>query len=114
MSKYMYLFRGGEEQRSQLSEAEMQSHMQKWVTWMDRLAKSGKLVDGSPLRKNERKVVSGSEKIVSDGPFAEGKELVGGYLIVNAEKLDDAAEIAKDCPIFEHNGTVEVAEILPM
>ncbi len=114
MSKYMYLFRGGEKHRSQLSEQEMQVHMQKWVTWMNGLAEKGTLVDGSPLRKNDRKVVTGGDKIVSDGPYVEGKELVGGYLIVNAENLGGAVEISKDCPIFEHDGQVEVAEILPM
>jgi hypothetical protein len=50
-------------------------------------------------------------KVITDGPFAEGKEVVGGYFIVRAESLNQAAEIAKDCPIFESGGSVEVRSI---
>lgn len=113
MSKYMYLFRGGDAERASSSPEEMQAHMEKWKTWMGRLASEEKLVDGLPLSR-EGKTVVGKSAVVHDGPFAEGKEIVGGYLIVNAETVDDAVEISKGCPIFEHDGTVEVREIMNM
>tara|TARA_R110002072_G_scaffold256513_2_gene415353 strand:- start:1978 stop:2319 length:342 start_codon:yes stop_codon:yes gene_type:complete len=113
MTKYLYLFRGGDARRLDSSPEEMQEHMQKWGNWMQGLAEKGSLVDGLPLAK-EGKVLSKDGNTATDGPFAEGAEIVGGYLIVNAENMEQASEIAKGCPIFEHEGTVEVREIMSM
>lgn len=113
MSKYLYLFRGGDAREVEQSPEEMQAHMEKWKAWMGQLAQEGKLVDGLPLGGHGKQVV-GADKVVHDGPFAEGKEIVGGYLIVNSGSLDEATDLAKGCPIFEHNGKVEVREILDM
>jgi hypothetical protein len=55
-------------------------------------------------------VISGGKKVVTDGPFVEGKEIVGGYLMIKANDLPDAIEIAKNCPIFDYDGIVEVRE----
>lgn len=113
MKDYLFLFRGGDSARGSQSPDEMQKHMQKWVQWMGDLGKQGKLISGQPLQK-EGKVVSGNRKKITDGPFAEGKEIVGGYLMVKAKDLNDAVEISKDCPIFEHEGIVEVREVQEM
>lgn len=113
MTKYLYLFRGGDAQRAQLSPEAMQAHLQVWGKWMKGLAEKGQLVDGLPL-SGEGKQVKKKGKVVTDGPYAEGKEIVGGYLIVNAKSLDEAVEMSKDCPIFEHDGEVEVREITDM
>lgn len=80
---------------------------------MGELKKNGKLVDGLPLRSEGKRVKEGGN-IVSDGPYAEGKEVVGGYLIVNAGGLDEAVALSSKCPIFEHDGEIEVREILDM
>ncbi len=111
MKDYLFLFRGGN--TSHLSPEESQKHMQKWEQWIGGLAKSGKFKAGEPLGKEE-KVINGSQKVVTDGPFAESKEVVGGYLIVSAKDLNEAAEIAKGCPIHETNGSTEVRDITPM
>jgi len=113
MTKYMYLFRGGDAARVATSPEEMQVHMAKWKTWMGELSEKNQLVDGLPL-SGEGKQLVGNDAVVHDGPYAEGKEIVGGYLIVNAESLTGAVEIAKGCPIFEHDGNVEVREIMNM
>ncbi|AXT18494.1 hypothetical protein D7030_07415 [Flavobacteriaceae bacterium AU392] len=113
MSNFLFLFRGGDAARIQQSPEEMQDHMQKWGAWMGGLKENGQLVDGLPLAK-EGKVVEKSGEIITDGPFAEGAEVVGGYLIVTAENLNGAVEISKGCPIFEHHGNVEVREIMSM
>jgi hypothetical protein len=112
MTKFLYLFRGGDAARTQQSPEEMQAHMEIWKNWMGSLAGSGQLVDGLPLGKDGKVVKAGAT--ITDGPFAEGNEIVGGYLIVNAADLGAAVEISKGCPIFEHNGTVEVREIMSM
>jgi hypothetical protein len=111
MADFIYLFRGGKP--SQGSPAQMQQEMQKWRVWMDELGKKGHFKGGEPL-DGTGKVVSGKQKVITDGPYAEAKDLVGGYLVVAAENLADAAELAKGCPIFENNGTVEVRPVMKM
>ena len=113
MKEFMYLFRGGDARRVQQSPEEMQEHMQKWGIWMENLGKSGHFVSGLPLN-GDGKVVEKEGAIITDGPYTEGKEIVGGYLIVKARDLDHATELSRECPIFEHEGIVEVREIMPM
>lgn len=105
----MYLFRGGMDFPHSSSPAS-QAHLQKWMEWMSRLSKDGLFVAGEPLSKAGKRV-SGAHKVVTDGPFAEAKEVVGGYLIVKAHDMEHAVEISKECPIFEVDGHIEVRHI---
>jgi len=107
---FLYLFRGGADPK-QMSPEQMQQNMNRWFAWMGELRSKGKFKAGEPLG-DDGKVLSGKKgAVVMDGPFVEGKEEVGGYLIVSANDLNEAAELAKGCPIFENNGTVEVRPI---
>ena len=108
MEKFMFLFRGGIDHNA--SPEAMQAQMQKWGQWMQTLSKDGTMLAGEPLQ-NEGKQVSGNKKVVTDGPFVEAKEMVGGYIIVNAKDLNHAVEISKGCPIFETDGRVEVRPV---
>jgi len=108
MSKFIYLFRGGMD--PQASPERMQAEMKKWMDWINRLKQQGKYVAGEPLQSGG-KVVSSAKKIITDGPFAEGKEIVGGFFIVQAENLDEATAMSKDCPSFEAGGSVEIRPI---
>ena len=109
----MYLFRGGDARRAQESPEYMKEKKKKWRAWMEGLAKDGKLVGGLPLNQ-DGKIVAKGGKVITDGPYIEGKEVVGGYLIVKANDLKEAADLAKECPIYEHDGITEVREIMPM
>ncbi|WP_437932703.1 YciI family protein [Sorangium sp. So ce291] len=60
------------------------------------------------------KLVQGRQKAVAAGPFAEAKDVIGGYLLVEAEDLAHAVELAKGCPVLEHGGTVEVRPVMKM
>ncbi|MCB0685375.1 MAG: hypothetical protein KDC53_02585 [Saprospiraceae bacterium] len=111
MSNFLFLFRGGQERSMNQSPEEMQIEMQKWITWMSKLKEKGQLIDGLPLG-HEGKVVANKGELVTNGPFAEGAEIVGGYLIVTADSLDHAVEISKGCPNYDYGGTTEVREIL--
>lgn len=111
MAKYLFLFRGGD--AGILSKDEMQRNMEDWGKWIKSLAEKGKFIAGEPLGK-EAKVIKGTKKVVTDGPFAESKELIGGYLIVEAADINEASEIAKGCPIFEMDGITEVRDIQPL
>lgn len=113
MSKFMFLLRGGSEAMAAMSSEDKEKHMEQWKTWMTGLGAQGKLVDGLPLSGEGKRLV-GKSKVVSDGPYAEGKEIVGGYIIVNADNLDEAVELSKGCPIFDNDGEAEIREILSM
>ena len=112
MKEYLYIFRGGDAARidQQKDPAKWAQHMGKWKTWMESLAQKGQFTGGQPLAP-EGKVLTGKAKKLTDGPFVEAKEIVGGYLLVKAKDLNDATEIAKGCPLFDHDGIVEIREI---
>jgi hypothetical protein len=108
MSAFLYLYRGGEAGRSP---ERMQQSMQKWMTWLKDLADKGHVKDqGQPLERSG-KLVKGKQKTVTDGPFAEAKDVVGGYTLIEARDLSQAVELSKGCPILEVDGAVEVRPI---
>jgi hypothetical protein len=108
MSEFTYLFRG---RGTSASPEEMQRHMEKWVAWFKELGAKGHIKEpGHPLAPTG-KTVTGKQKIISDGPYAEAKDLVGGYMLIEAKDLAHAAEISKGCPILEVGGSVEVRPI---
>ncbi|MBV8459281.1 MAG: hypothetical protein JOZ50_08230 [Candidatus Eremiobacteraeota bacterium] len=111
MSEFVYLYRGG--QRG-ASPEQSEQIMQKWVAWLKQLEDKGHMKDrGQPL-ESEGKVVKGDGKLITDGPYAESKDIVGGYTLVQAKDLTQAAELAKGCPIFDRGGLVEVRPVMEM
>lgn len=108
-SSYLLLFRnGGPDAHAHLTSAEREALAAQWNTWVDGLLAQGALEQGRPLGLDGR-VVSGRQGArVTDGPYAEAKEVVAGYVMVRAETLDAAAEIAKGCPGLAIGLTVEV------
>jgi hypothetical protein len=116
MPKFMYVFRGGGyAEGGAPSPTELQQHLAKWSAWTQSLHAAGRLVAGHPLEHPPSgKTLRGRDKVVTDGPYAESKDLVSGTLIVEAASLDEAAEFALGCPILEYNGSVEVRPVLAM
>ncbi len=108
MKQYLYVFRGGRAAYQEQSPEEMQAHMERWGAWMQKIS-----AVGHPLQE-EGKVVEKAGEVITDGPFTEGKEVVGGYVAVPANDMEHAVEMSKECPIFEYGGTVEVREIIEM
>lgn len=115
MKDFMLIFRGNvqsEQDFAQQSPEAMQAELAKWGEWMGAIAQEGKLVGGEPLLPHG-KVLRGTAKKLTDGPFMESKEIVGGYLVIKATDEADAIEIAKGCPSLNvEDGTVEVREIM--
>ena len=108
MSDFTYLFRG---RKTSGSPEEMQKHIEKWVAWFKELGATGRLKDpGRPL-EGTGKVVSGSQKVVKDGPYAEAKDVVSGYITIEADDISQAVELSKSCPILEVGGSVEVRPV---
>jgi hypothetical protein len=111
MSEFVYLYRGGDRSGSP---EQMQQVMQKWMAWFKQLSDKGHIKSpGHPLERTG-KLVKGSQKTVTDGPFAESKDVVGGYTLVEARDLEQAVELSKGCPIFEREGMVEVRPVMQM
>lgn len=110
MNEYLYLYRNGEK----LSPEQMQEQMGLWMDWLKELGAKGVLKSaGHPLERNG-KLVSGAKATVTDGLFAEAKDIIGGYSIVSARDLDEAVLFTKGCPIFLTGGGVEVRPIMKM
>lgn len=111
MNEFVYLYRSGQTSRSP---EQAQQVMQKWMAWFKELAEKGHLKDrGQPLER-AGKLVKGTKKSVTDGPFAEAKDVVGGYTLILAKDLNQAAELSKGCPILEFDGQVEVRPVMKL
>jgi len=111
MANYLFLFRGGK--MREMSPQQMQESMGIWAAWIGELSKKGLFKGGEPLGLESR-VLTGKKQPVTDGPFGETKDIVGGYLIVTAPHFDGAVELARGCPILDNGGSVEVREIQEM
>ena len=110
-SEYMLLFRGPHWDKG-LSPQELQQVMGQVMQWFEGLKQQGKVKAGQPLA-DERRIVSGKNgRTVADGPFAESKEAVGGYLLLEADNLDEVLAIAKSNPTLEYGITIEVRNVL--
>lgn len=110
MEKFMLIFHGG--QMDQMSPEQMQEHMGKWFAWIEKLSQTQQYVSGEPLLPGGKLISGKGGKSVTDGPYTEGKEVVGGYFIINAKDMNEAVEISKDCPDYELNGSVQVRQVM--
>jgi hypothetical protein len=114
--QYMLLFRGNDWQKG-LSPEEMQKIAGQWMAWFERLTAQGKVKAGAPLEKSGKTVSGKNGRVVSDGPFAESKEAVGGYFLLQVNTIEEAVAIAQQCPGLAYGIQVEVrqvAEVCPL
>lgn len=107
--KFLFLYRSSPDPKDQPSPAEMQAGYAKWKSWMEKHAKE--ILDQPPARSGPKPggaaaVCKGGS--VTDGPYAEGKEIVGGWSFIETDSLANAVEIAKEVPMFS---SVEIREI---
>jgi hypothetical protein len=110
MAKFLFIYRRGRDVADQMTPEEMQQNMQKWHTWIaEGLQKGWMLQRGDPLTQDGR--VVNAKNVVTDGPFVESKEIVGGYSVVQADTIDAAAELARGCPGLRYGGSVEIRPI---
>ncbi len=107
---FLFLLRGGIAPET-LSPEEMQKQIEKYMNYIASLREKQHFIAGEPL-EDAGKVLSGEGgHTITDGPFAESKEEVGGYFMVRARDLDEAVELSKGCPILANGGTIEVRPI---
>jgi len=110
MNEFVFLYRNGEK----MSPETMQQQMTKWTAWFKELGEKGVLKNvGQPLDRSG-KLVTGTARTVTDGLFAEAKDIIGGYSVVEAKDLAHAVELSMGCPIFHTGGAVEVRPTMKM
>ena len=109
MAEQLLMFRGGDEKRKKLSPNEIQEHMQKWFDWVDSMRDRKIYQGGDPLEGGGKTVKP--DMTVTDGPFTESKELIGGYIVIEVGSEEEAVGEAKNCPVLSIDGTVEVRTI---
>lgn len=110
---FMLLFlNAGPETHAGLTPEQKTAMATKWNDWIDGLVAQGKLVHGHPLGLGGRTVSGPNGERVKDGPYAEAKEVVGGYIFITAADLDEATAIARHCPGLPLGLTVEVRPVV--
>ena len=107
---YMLIFRGTDWYKD-LSPEQTQQVADRWMAWFNRLKDEGKAVAGNPLEREGRIVSGKNGRVVSDGPFAESKETIGGYFLLKVDTLDDAVVVAQQCPGLPYGIRVEVRPV---
>lgn len=110
MNSYLLLIRGPKAQGKPTPE-QLHQGMAKYQAWIETLRQQGVYKTSAPL-EDESKQLSGPDgSTITDGPFVESKELVGGFFLIDANNLDHAMTIAKGCPAFGHGASVEVRQL---
>jgi|SRR5450432_659623 hypothetical protein len=114
MNEFLLIFRREYKTAvAQPSPEELQNMMKAWQNWMGSIAARNKLANSGNRLSEEGKVVKPGS-VVTNGPYVEMKEAIGGYIIIRADSMEEAAEISKGCPILGVGGNVEVRTIVPM
>jgi hypothetical protein len=106
MAKFLFIYRGNSMERDAMTPEEMQASMAKWSAWIGAAMQQGWMISPGDALTPEGRVVK--PKVVTDGPFVEAKEMVGGFSMVEADSIDAAAKLAQGCPGLLTGGTVEV------
>jgi hypothetical protein len=109
MSEFVYLYREAYTPTPQ----EMEARMPKWFAWFKDLEQKGHLANlGHPLNRVDGGVVRDKKGTVTDGPYAETKDMVIGFSVIEAKDFDQAVKLTAECPLLESGGLVEVRPIL--
>lgn len=114
---YMLIFRESTPERyEEMTREELRHCLLTWNAWCDGIAGQGKLLQGNPLTPEARLVTrtragAGNGNGAADGPFTEAKELIGGYLLLGVDSMEEAVAIAEQAPNLRHGLTVEVRQV---
>lgn len=114
MARFMFIYHDSPEIHSKemsMSPEDMQGIMEQWNGWIGKGMEEGWMADSGDALKPDGRIMD-SNKVISDGPFTESKEIIGGFSIIEAEDYDAACEIAKSCPAFNSGSCrLEVREL---
>jgi hypothetical protein len=107
MANFLFVYRRGADAAAKMSPDEMQKHMEKWSAWIREAIEKGWMLNPGDALTQDGRVVR-AKMVITDGPFVEAKEIVGGFSIIQAGSIEAAAELAKGCPALLVGGSVEV------
>ena len=107
MPSFLFVYRNQPYDMSQVSPEQMQQSMDRWTKWIGQGFAEGWILDAGDALLPEGRVVS-KDQVVTDGPFVETKEVVGGYSVIQAASFDEAVKYAKVCPNVTEGGRVEI------
>lgn len=107
MKEFVLLFRGPGNEQPDIDSEKMKSLEKKWQDWIGGIAAQGKFANGGMRLSQEGKVLKAGG-VITDGPFVEIKEKLGGFIVVKADSLDEATTLAHGCPALEVGGSVEI------
>ena len=110
MKDFLLLFRQPSYDHSKTSPTEMQALTKKWKDWTGGIAAQGKLASHGPRLALEGKVLKAGG-VVTDGPFVEIREMLGSFIIVKADSLEEATTLAHGCPALDAGGSVEIRPV---
>lgn len=113
MKEFLLVFRTDYNNMPQRTAEEAQMVTMQWMDWIKNIASENKLVDRGNRLENSGRVLKPKD-VVTNGPYTEIKESIGGYTLIKAESYDDAINLSKSCPILSFGGTVEIREISPL
>ena len=112
MKDFMMLFHSEPDPNMEPTPAEIEAEIKEWMDWVGGIGAQGKLKNPGEALGFEGKTMH-ADGSITDGPYAEVKEIVGGFCIVSADHIDEAMELVKGCPALSNGGKVEVREIMP-
>jgi len=107
MPKFLFVYRSEPFDMSKIAPEQMQQSMDRWTKWIGQGFAEGWMVDAGDALLPEGRLVS-KDSVVTDGPFVEAKEVVGGYSVIQVASFDEAIKHAKACPNVIEGGTVEI------
>ena len=110
MKEFVLLFRQPDYDYSKATPEKMKALHKKWQEWGEAIAEQGKLANNGPRLTMEGKVLKPGG-VITDGPFVEIKEKLGGLIIVKAESLEEAITLAHGCPAIDEGGSVEIRPV---
>jgi hypothetical protein len=110
-AEFLLIFRNTQlEER--LSLDQMEEAMQQFNGWLDRWTRAGAIKSGQPLGNEGRTISGARSRTMADGPYPEAKEAIGGYVLVQAENMDEAAKIASEWPLLDWDAFVEIRPLV--
>nr|WP_315035629.1 YciI family protein [uncultured Chryseobacterium sp.] len=110
MKEFLLVFRADYKSMPKTSPEQKQTNTQKWMDWIAGIAAQNKLADRGNRLENSGQVLK-SGGLISDGPYAEIKESIMGYTLIHTDSMEEATNIARECPILLSGGSVEIREI---
>ncbi len=111
MKDFMLIFLGTDYNELGLSPEQIQERMGRWFAWNTKMREQGIVKAGDALHPGGKRI-SGNDRTITDGPWVESKEVIGGFYLIQAESYEKAIEIAQGYPDYDLDGTVEVREVV--